>query len=505
MLFLKTLFTRYTLCLLLMAMALWSPVATSTDYRPVVSPIEVIMSAGGVEPSYGDVEWNPDFSVLGSRSASEYMVTMFSEDFGLSHEQASQAFIHSNNGTAIAAWGEIAAGRSSSESHYPSNNPGDTWRWLRQVISEYESNYGNLSVTGTQYSANINSITGVGFAGVVDGGLMSASAIESQVIGSRIAQLKHARQSKEYQLGHASFGAYPSQYSAADYSHGIWAAPFMTIQDVDERNGYAPYQFQAFGAALGYDHTLGDLTLGGAFVYNRARVKDKWVVASEGRTDNYALAVYGTYRAPSNFFVDASGGYQYGKNRYKRYLASYSGGSGVVDADFVDQKNHTDTWWIGAKVGYEFDLFRNISLTPSAGLTYQSATGSSFTSHSRAHGVNNTFERMHVGDIDKAALILPLDLYADYMVNIDSCSTLSFRAGGGIDFNLKREAATGSMRYVGWNSEVDIVGGKPGRNSWHIGAGAKYQTPRFDVSLDYRHDGGWKKAHNVSGMVGVKF
>ncbi len=506
--FLKVLFRGYALCLVF-AISTVCPLAMAAEPEyPVENPIDVILSLGGHSPSDSpDCEpWSPDFKGLGSAAAGQFMVDAFSRDFGLSHERANQVFVQSNNGTALAAWAEVAVNRDYYETYSPPEDPGDTWRWLHQVITEYEPSGEHASVTGTRYTANINSITGVGFVGAVDVGLMSASAINTRIVGSRLEQWRNKRRNSGLQFkGVESFGMIPPGGRGMEWLNGFWASPFVTCHWVDERDGYAPYRYKAVGSALGYDHAIDNLSLGGAFVYNRGRLKDKWVVASDNATDNYALTLYGTYYAAGSLFVDASAGYQYGRNRYKRYLASFSDSPGVVDADFVDQKNNTDTWWIGGKIGYDVPLWSALTLTPSLGLLYQSARGSAFTSHSRAPGVNNIFTRMHVGEIGKTALIMPLDLYANYTVLLDSSSSLLIRAGGGIDINLRRQAATGSMRYVGWNREIDIVGGKPGARGWNLGLGAKYQTPRFDVSIDYRYDGGWKKSYNVSGMIGVNF
>lgn len=345
----------------------------------------------------------------------------------------------------------------------------------------------------------IISSIGVGFVGTVEGGFMNASTINDHVLGSRLEQMRSSRRAANASHRPGAYGMTP------EFQYSLWASPFVTRQRVDERGGYAPYRYKAVGSALGYDRAIGDFTLGGAFAYSRGRYNDKWVIANDNVTDNYALVLYGSYSPVANLFVDGSAGYQYGRNKYKRYLAGFPGGIGVVDGDYGDQKNHTGTWWVSAKAGYDFAVWRNLTLTPSAGLEHYRATGSAFTSYIRTPGVNNASAWMEVEKIGKSALIMPLDLYASYTFDINPCSSLSLRAGGGWDVNLTRKAATGSMRYSGWNRKVDITGAEPGRSLWKLGMGAKYRAQRFDVSLDYRYDGGWKKGYAVSGALEVKF
>lgn len=64
---------------------------------------------------------------------------------------------------------------------------------------------------------------------------------------------------------------------------------------------------------------------------------------------------------------------------------------------------------------------------------------------------------------------------------------MTLSAKGGYAYEFHNKGITGTMSYVGvpgWNPTA-IQGVKPGRHSWNVGGGIKYETKRIDVAVDY--------------------
>lgn len=286
-------------------------------------------------------------------------------------------------------------------------------------------------------------------------------------------------------------GAMASAILNGEYMNRVWASPFYTYQDMDRKDGYAGYEYRAWGGSLGYDRGFGPVTAGAAFTYGRGDYEERGMV-DDNTIDTYAATLYATYYDfCRNFFLGLAGGFAYGKNDMNQY--------DPVNGAWQRGRNHTTTYWLHGTVGMDVTVSESFVLTPTVGLFWSEATGSRY----RAGGVYD----MTVGRMENRGLILPVDLTAAYTVAAGENATLTFRATGGYAFNFRNDGVRGDLRYNHPGAlPVVIQGVKPGRHGWNAGAGVHYAADRFDLDIDYRYEGKRKYAgHRVSATIGVLF
>ncbi len=276
-----------------------------------------------------------------------------------------------------------------------------------------------------------------------------------------------------------------------NFANRVWASPFYTWQDMGEKDNHEGYDYKAWGVSVGYDRAFGPVTVGGAFTYSRGDL-DVDNVNDDNTIDNYGFSLYANYYACNGFFATLSGGYNYGDNDMQRYIT-------VGNAGWQRDENHTNTYWVGGKVGYDWMVNSNFTLTPSIGLYWSESKGSDYTS-------TGVMGNLNYDKITQKSLMLPIDLMARYRVDLGCDSSVTFKAHGGYAYNFKKDGASGFMNYGFDNSTVAINGAKPGRSSWNVGGGITYQRGRWDVGVDYRYDGRSKfDAHRISATLGVNF
>ena len=347
------------------------------------------------------------------------------------------------------------------------------------------------NASGTRGLASLRIASGATAVAASNVGAATATAIGGSggVIQNRMNTIMSERRATVESFGASS--ALASAYMNSNLANRLWVSPFYVYQDMSKKDGYAAYDYKAWGASLGYDRAFGQFTAGVAFTYSRGDYDEK-DMHDDNTVDNYGVSAYiNYYSACSGFWAGLNGGYNYGDNEMKQFESINNG--------WVNGDSHTNTYWLGGNVGYDFKISENWMLTPSTGLYWSESKSSAYTTS----GVLS----MNVGKIKNKALLLPVDLAATYTTRLDECSTLQFKVGGGYSYNFKNDGAEGDMRYnYAGALPIVIQGVKPGRHGWNATAGIKYTRNRFDVGLDYRYDGKKKfDGHRVSATFGVSF
>ncbi len=266
------------------------PTYLNTEY----SPGNVVLSLAF--PSNSERQWSIDFSGQ-ANAASDWMVRnltggmdgidtgfdIINGGYELTHEQAYQAIVGSTRGTVVQAWADIANAYESPDLGF-TDGTGRVTLWDKIVFTLNGMNFihtpgygvytGEL-LFGTPYLHNLHTITGVGFVSSVDSAVMNVSGVSNQVVGKRLGELR----------------------SGGNKKTGFWTSPFATVHKEGERNGYAPFRYEANGWALGYDKAFGAFTVGGAAFYSRGRYDDKWSLDNgKSASDHYGLSAYGNLR-----------------------------------------------------------------------------------------------------------------------------------------------------------------------------------------------------------------
>lgn len=444
------------------ALVLTSSVALGASATPGA------ITGGTVLPSDVDAQYQRDFA----DSVETYT--------GLKADTVYKITVDNTNGTALVS----IAGTAQYASPGDGTVLGNTLDTLNTIMS---------GGSGPRTEADLRLAMGEPIVGLtMDSAFANMNAIR-QSVDSKILAVQN-----EQRIALNKFGSdtgLAAAYMNCNPANRIWAGGFHTRQDMSAKDGYDGYKYKATGAMLGYDHAFGPLVAGIAVSYSRGDYSQKMQV-DDNTIDNYGGSAYATYYSPAGFFGTVYGGYNYGKNDMKNWMQATS--------SWVTGKNHTNSYWAGGKVGYDISqVCSNWIFTPSVGLVYQRAEGSAFTTQ------NNGLFAQNFAKVKSNALLLPIEVAAQYRVDMSETSSIGFRVAGGYTYNFRNKGARGSFN---WGDQpnpatpVTIQGQKPGRSGWNASAGINYRVNQFDVSVDYRYDGKKKyDGHRVTGTIGISF
>lgn len=445
----------------------------------IAAAIAIVSTSGSAlaATGAGDLIYNGTVP-LGSplTSAQQYQAAAGFTGNGVSYEEAVTVLITGSRGTFL-----------NSLSHAYANIYANPATRTATGIALYNT----MQATGTRALASLRIASGQ----VALSSAHAADATISSIAGpGGVMQQRFAYLAQESSGLAQKFGANSAMAAAYmncdNFANRIWASPMYLYQDMDQKDGYAAYKYKAWGGTLGYDHNFGGVMLGAAFTYTRGDYDEKGI-HDDNTIDNYGLSLYASYRPGTGIFGNLYGGYNYGKNDMNQY--------DDINRGWQRGDSHTNSYWVGGNLGYDFNLGQGFRLSPSVGLLWSESTGSSYNST----GVYD----MHVGKIKNKGLLMPIDLAATYTAKLDSTSSVQLRVSGGYAYNFKNDGAEGDMRY-NYNGALPVViqGVKPGRNSWNVGGGITYTKNNFDIGVDYRYRGQSKyTAHQVNATVGLKF
>lgn len=320
---------------------------------------------------------------------------------------------------------------------------------------------------------------------VVNMGSIAARGVAGPggTLQQRFGQLFAERRATVDEFG--SNSAMASAYMNSNFANRIWVSPFYNKINVSQTGSQigSGYDYKAWGVAMGYDRAFGDFMVGAAFTYSRGDYDAKGI-RDDVNVDNYGVSLYATYYNPCNgFFGSLFGGYNYGDNDVR-----------IFNAGWDRATPHSDSYWVGGNLGYEFKPTTNFTLAPSIGLTWLDSQSSAYRMHGNRYGT-----------MSEKALLLPVDLAATYTHRLDDCSKIDLTVKGGYAYDFKNDQANGTFINAGGISNP-IRGVSPGRHNWNIGAGVKYTRDRFDVGVDYRYDTRKRyDSHFVSATLGIRF
>lgn len=311
------------------------------------------------------------------------------------------------------------------------------------------------------------------------------------LVSTRVAALREEQRGMIRKFG--SNDAVASNIVNKDFCNRIWVSPFYVHERLGAKDGYRGHKYDAGGLGIGYDRVFGPITVGVAFTYSHGKYKED-DIQDNNKLDNYGASLYAQYYNQGGFTASVAGGYNYGKNDMSRYTTITPAIQGWQSGN-----NHTQSWWLGGDVGYEFKLGENFSATPTVGLFYATNKSSRYYSDGPLP--------MWVNSMKNRIFQVPLSLSLDYTTRFNECSSLKFTLAGGYAYDFKNEGVNGSIVYDYVNAlPISVEGVAPGHHSWNIGAGIKYQYKRFDVGLGYRYDGrkSWD-GHRASVLLGMNF
>lgn len=401
------------------------------------------------------------------------------EKSGANASQVNTALIKGSKGTFVPALQQVLSGGAPAAFNESAGN-----------IATVMTASGNGTASGDAVVGALNILNGQSAAAGVDAANITVGEV-GNVIAGRQDVLTAQRREASSQFG--SDSAMASAYMNRDFAKRIWAAPFYAKQEQKSKDGYQGYDYDAWGVSLGYDQAFGAFTVGGAFTYSQGDYDAK-KVHDDNTIKNYGFSLYGQYySACTGWFANIAGGYNYADNEWKRYES--------ITANWQKGDNHTNSYWFGGSIGKDFAFGENsnILVTPTVGLYYSHSTASAYNSRGLAD--------LAIGKLKGKSLTLPVNVAVSYRLDLDECSSLTFKLNGGYSYNFKKDGAKGNMRYDYAGADTIIVNGmENARHGWNAGAGVKYSYNQFDFGVDYRYDGKKKfSAHRVAATVGINF
>lgn len=293
---------------------------------------------------------------------------------------------------------------------------------------------------------------------------------------------------------YSTFGSDTAMASAIlnrDYLNLFWVGGFGQWEDADRKGDFNGYKYESYGFMLGYDRAFGPIIAGASFAYQNGDYEDKNAVSHNSEIQSYSASLYATYNHCTGFFGTLLGGYTYSDNDIEE----------LYSTNFRAKEDyHTNTWYGGAKVGYQARLGK-FTLTPSVGLSYIESKSSSHNT-----GVNGV-DLIAVGKIKQDTWMIPVELRADYDIEVNACSRINLNANVGYTYTTDADAADGYAHWVGGTGgALRTTGRNSGHDTFNIGAGVRAYINRFDVGVNYDYYAKSKSdTHRVMATMGVSF
>ncbi|OCG23941.1 hypothetical protein A9G11_04750 [Gilliamella sp. wkB108] len=279
----------------------------------------------------------------------------------------------------------------------------------------------------------------------------------------------------------------------AENDDNLWINLTHHYENTDNHRGISGYKYTSNGFIMGYDkEVIDNLLIGSAIGYESGDYKNKATSSNDSDTKNYQIQLYSNYKWPTNIVTSAYAGYSYGKNHLKandRY-------------NTIKENFHSNTWDIGASVGYQWQDIEQLTLTPTIGLTYV------YTENS-AHNVSyNNIDLVKYGKASNEALLIPIDLMANYSLWQDKESQLLLRAKTGYSFNLSDDEFDSDITINGINglSKMSANSSNRSKNQYNVGGGITYKYNMVDINIDYQYFGESKRNSNyITALAKISF
>jgi subtilase-type serine protease len=342
---------------------------------------------------------------------------------------------------------------------------------------------------------------------LAEAGNSVAEAALKQLIGEEALTAANANFDTIRDMNAALYGHFNSLRRASlppaagngEAPNRIWLTGFGNWARQKNHDNVFGYDYNAGGVIMGYDReveAVEGLTLGASGAWAGGKLKNKDGL-SRTDIDTFSLGLYSSYEFGNGFFLDANLGYGHAQNDAEINLAL----GGKKESSF-----DSDSFQVGANLGYKFKLTDSTSLTPSVGLQYihvkQDGWREKIVSDPNNLAVANWF-----GDAKSNFLEIPLLLTLNSEITTASgvVVTPELRLGGTIAANKSKSELR--MGFVGSNDTAMIYGIDPGKSRLQAGAGIKIQVnDTVDIYANYDLEARSKyKAHSASAGIGFSF
>ena len=270
-------------------------------------------------------------------------------------------------------------------------------------------------------------------------------------------------------------------------THGIWFDGFGQWGDQDEHDGFTGFDYNVYGATLGFDHIISDRYIVGISVGHSHTDIDVDKSQGDGEIETIYSSLYGSYYT-EKMYVDAA--LSYGSQNYdnERRLVI-----GPLQRE-ARSEHDGDVFTAFTEAGYNFDLNRWL-LQPFASLQYIDLDEEGFTEKG-ADSLNQIIDGR-----ETESLVSELGLRLAYIFQMDSASLIpEVSAAWNYDFDIDDRVTTTSFAGAPTNS-FSIDGQDVEQNGVRIGAGLTLMA-KGGFTTSVRYSGEFREDCQTHSFIG---
>lgn len=279
---------------------------------------------------------------------------------------------------------------------------------------------------------------------------------------------------------------YQSQ-NLADKQDNLWIEITRRNESTDTLRGMTGYKYSENGFIIGYDKTINHLLVGLALGHSYGEYKDKSAVTHDSDLTHYMIEAYASYKFSSNIFASAYAGYARSDNNLKENDGFY----------WAKEDFNSNTWNVGSQVGYDWQVFDQLTLTPTLGLSYI------YTQNS-AHDVTyNDIALLKYSQSSNSALLIPFDLAVNYSLLQRQDAQLILTAKTGYAYNLLDNEFDSDITVNGVSGLATMSSNTThrGKHQFNIGGGMAFKYNPVELAIGYQYYG--QRQHDAHYMTAV--
>ncbi|MCD7895105.1 MAG: autotransporter domain-containing protein [Planctomycetaceae bacterium] len=273
----------------------------------------------------------------------------------------------------------------------------------------------------------------------------------------------------------------------------VFASPFGSWLKQRRHNGYAGYDIDGGGIAVGAKKRLGDFTLGLAAGYSRQKTEMADVLGRV-EADMAHAALFMNYRR-QDLFIEGMAGYGRAWNDARR-TTPY----GTLGAYEYAAKYRDDIWSARLGIGYIADLPGRVRLVPSVGVDAVWVRSDGFSE-------SGDLAAMQTDALRYASVEVPVSVLAEKRFSTETGKTVApwLEAAWIPEIGDRRPAAT--VRFAGTSAAGSFRAASAAvRSRGRAAAGLKADVGRVAVNVGYTFEfAGSYRNHSLGASVGIGF
>jgi outer membrane autotransporter protein len=248
----------------------------------------------------------------------------------------------------------------------------------------------------------------------------------------------------------------------------LWMKPFALQSDQDKKDGVPGYTADIQGLMLGGDDQINSSTrVGWDFGFAQTNADGKEELSGQSLDiDTYQLGLYARKEIEVDTYLTGKIQFGWNRNESSRDITL----AGTAKADY-------DSWYslLNATVGKQFEINKELTLTPELSINYIHIDEESYTEHGSPAA-------LHVDGRNEDSLIFSIGSKLNFRIEDDSTLTAHLELG----YETLNDHAQLSSTFVGGGPAFNVNGAEPGRLLLTTGFGVNLmETQQMNMSINY--------------------